>query len=229
MVELLTLGSIRFIVSKVISMLSNKYCSDILFKRDPELVYYSRDKEVSLKNKIIKNILLYILYCLPHLSDILLVLNGVGSITNCFVVKNNTDELTAKMRTKFVSPVNKKAKLDHDRNFYNSKSIVDSLIIDGASKDEIDEVLSDVKKELGSDYEDDELYSRTKNNVSNMKKLKKYSGLVSRPDKLYKDTKDNEITNIFIPDDELEKLVVHMNLMYSSGEFERSKTYRLKK
>ena len=46
---------------------------------------------------------------------------------------------------------------------------------------------------------------------------------------LYKDTKDNEITDIFIPDDDLERLVVHMNLMYSSGEFERSKTYNLKK
>ena len=103
------------------------------------------------------------------------------------------------------------------------------MIIDGASKDDIAEALSDVKKELGYDYEDDEIYSRTKNNVSNMKKLKKYSGLVSRPDKLYKDTKDNKITNIFIPDDELEELVVHMNLMCSSGEFERSKTYRLKK
>lgn len=30
-------------------------------------------------------------------------------------------------------------------------------------------------------------------------------------------------------DDDLERLVVHMNLMYSSGKFERSKIYRIKK
>lgn len=30
-------------------------------------------------------------------------------------------------------------------------------------------------------------------------------------------------------DDFLERLVVHMNLMYSSGKFERNKIYRIKK
>lgn len=229
MTELLALGGCRFILSKIISKICTSYCKNVLYKNDPELVYYESEKKQSLLNKIIQNSLLYLLYCIPGFSDVLFVLHSSGSIINCAVAKTNVDELSAKVRTKGVSPINKKARIDNVRKFYDSKSITDSLLLDGASQEVIDEVLKDTKKELGEAFENEEEYRRVSNNVSNMKKLKKYASCVENPAKLYKDTKDNEITDIFISDDDLERLVVHMNLMYSSGEFERSKTYRLKK
>lgn len=229
MTELLALGGCRFILSKIISKICTSYCKNVLYKNDPELVYYESEKKQSLLNKIIQNSLLYLFYCIPGFSDVLFVLHSSGSIINCGVAKTNVDELSAKVRSKGVSPINKKARIDNVRKFYDSKSITDSLLLDGASQEVIDEVLKDTKKELGEAFENEEEYRRVSNNVSNMKKLKKYASCVENPAKLYKDTKDNEITDIFISDDDLERLVVHMNLMYSSGEFERSKTYRLKK
>lgn len=229
MTELLALGGCRFILSKIISKICTSYCKNVLYKNDPELVYYESEKKQSLLNKIIQNSLLYLFYCIPGFSDVLFVLHSSGSIISCGVAKTNADELSVKVRIKGVSPINKKARIDNVRKFYDSKSITDSLLLDGASQEVIDEVLKDTKKELGEAFENEEEYRRVSNNVSNMKKLKKYASCVENPAKLYKDTKDNEITDIFISDDDLERLAVHMNLMYSSGEFERSKTYRLKK
>ena len=229
MTELLTLGGCRFILSKIISKICTSYCKNVLYKNDPELVYYESGKNNSLLNKIVQNILLYLLYCVPGFSDILFVLHSSGNIINCGVVKTNVDELSVKIRTKGTSPINKKARMDNIRSFYDSKSITDSLILDGASDNQIKEVLKCTKKELGESFENEDEYRRVSNNASNMSRLKKYASCVENPAKLYKDTKDNEITDIFISDEDLERLVVHMNLMYSSGEFERSKTYRIKK
>ena len=229
MVELLTLGGIKFVISKIIDKISNKYCLDKIYKVDPELIYYSKEKEMDLSNKIICNILLYLVYCIPHFSDILLALNAGKAVATCSSVKHNIPEAVSKLRTKRVSPINKASRIEYNRRFYDAKSIKDSLILEGASEAEMDKVLSDTRKELGRSFDDEEVYNKVKNNVSNMRKLKRYAGKVINPTKLYKDTKDNEITDIFIPDDDLERLVVHMNLMYSSGEFERSKTYNLKK
>ena len=227
--ELLILGGCRYILSKIISKICENYCLNTLYKRDPEIIYYESEKKDTLINKVIKNGLLYLLYCIPGFSDILFVLHSSSNIINCGVVKTNVDELSVKFRTKNVSPINRKTRMDNTRRFYDSKSITDSLILEGASQEVINQVLRDTKKELGKHFEDEEEYRRVSNNVSNMRKLKRYSSRVENPSKLYKDTKDNEITDIFISDEDLEKLVVHMNLMYSSGEFERSKTYRLKK
>ena len=47
----------------------------------------------------------------------------------------NVDELSFKARTKCFSPSNKIAKMDNIRMFYDSKSITDSLILDGADDD----------------------------------------------------------------------------------------------
>ena len=162
MVEILSFGGIKFLLGKLIEKICNKYCLDTLYKNDPELVYYEREKKESISNAIIKNILLYLLYCLPGLGTIIFLLYGTVSVINCCVTKTNVDELSVKVRTKRFSPSNKIAEMDNTRMFYDSKSITDSLILDGA-------------------------------------------------------------------DDVLERLVVHMNLMYSSGKFERSKIYRIKK
>ena len=229
MVELLTVGGCKYIISIIINKLGKEYCLNTLYKRDPELVYYDIDKREIFSNKALKNILLYLLYCVPGLSDILLLLQGGASLVNCFVVKNNIDEIAIKAKHRGISPMVKKTRMDYARCFYDSKTIVDSLVLEGASDREINKVLTDARKEIGSSYEDEDLYDRVRNNITNMKKIKRYSRKVENPTKLYKDTKDREITDMFISDDDLEKLVVHMNLMYSNGEFETSKTYRLKK
>lgn len=229
MLELLTLGGCRYIISKIISKICTNYCKNVLYKNDPELVYYESDKKDTLVNKVAKNVLLYLFYCIPGLSDVLLVLNGTCNIIGCCITRTNADELSVKTRIKSVSPINKKSRIDNVKKFYDSKSITDSLILDGASQEVIDEVLKETKRELGKHFENEDEYRRVSNNVSNMKKLRRVASYVENPVKLYKDTKNNEITDILIPDDDLERLVVHMNLMYSSGEFERSKTYRIKK
>ena len=229
MVELLTYGGIKFLLNKIIGKLCNKYCSDVLYKKDPELVYFTNEKKDSIAFKITKNVLLYLLFCVPGLSDVIFAGYTAYQLTVCAVARGNTDELTSYIKSKYTNPINKKNKMDIDRKDFDSKSITESLILDGADQKIINEVLSDVKKEIGYDFEDEKLYSNVSNNASNMHKLKKYAKVVSNPVKLYKDTKDNEITDIFISDEDLEKLVVHMNLMYSCGEFERSKSYKLKK
>ena len=229
MVELLTYGGIKFLLNKIIGKLCNGYCSNVLYKNDPDLVYFTNEQKDSIAFKLTKNILLYLLFCVPGLSDVIFAGYTAYQLTVCAVARGNTDELTSYIRTKFTNPIHKKSRMDTDRCWYDSKSIIDSLILDGADQEIINEVLKDTKNEIGYDYENEKLYSNVSNNATNMLKLKKYAKIVSNPVKLYKDTKDNEITDIFISDDDLEKLVVQMNLMYSCGEFERSKSYMLKK
>lgn len=230
MLELLTYGGIKYVLSKIIGKVCDKYCFDTLYRVDPELVYFSKNNNSnSLIQKFTKEVLNYLLYCIPHLGNVLFAISTGVSVVSCCITRSNRDVLSAKMRTKYTNPINKKIRLDSDRKFYDSKSLTDSLILDGADQSIIDEVLADVRKEIGYDYENEEIYRTVRNNVQNMSKLRGAAKKVDNPVKLYKDTKDNEITNIFISDDDLEKLVVHMNLMYSMGEFERSKTYNLKK
>ncbi len=227
--ELFVFGGCRYLLMKIISKVCEEYCKKTLYKNDPELVYYDLKSNDSLYNKIIKNILLYLMYCIPNFSNILFGIHAGGCITNCISVKCNTSEIANKVKTKFISPITKKARFDHNRNFYNTKSMIDSLILDGADIETIDRVVSDAKKEIGFDYENPTLYRKTKNNVGNMKKLKRYTGVVADPVKLYKDTKDNEVREVFISDEDLERLVVKMNLMESRDDFSKVKIYGLKK
>ena len=45
MVEILSFGGIKFLLSKLLEKICNKYCLDTLYKNDLELVYYEREKK----------------------------------------------------------------------------------------------------------------------------------------------------------------------------------------
>ena len=47
MVEILSFGRIKFLLGKLIEKICNKYCLDTLYKNDPELVYYEREKKMA--------------------------------------------------------------------------------------------------------------------------------------------------------------------------------------
>lgn len=230
MVELLTYGGIRYLLNKIIGKLCVKYCYDVIYRYEPELVYYSsKSKDKKLGQELIKEALSYALFCVPFLGDILFAISGGASVTCCVAAHKNPSRFTTKFKSTLINPNEKKARLESDKKYYNSKTLTDSLVLDGADQSIIDEVLTEVRKEIGCDYENAEVYRRACVNSENMQKLDEFAGSVENPVKLYKDTKDNEITNIFISDEDLEKLVVQMNVMYAAGDFERSKTYRMKK
>lgn len=65
MVEILSFGGIKFLLSKLLEKICNKYCLDTLYKNDPELVYYEREKKESISNAIIK--IYYYIYYIVYL------------------------------------------------------------------------------------------------------------------------------------------------------------------
>ena len=207
--EMLSVGLIKYLISVCINKTTEKYITNVAYKENPELIYYLK-KDNKFK-KTLFNAVLFLLYCIPGFSNILLTLN-VSVATSCAVyAKKHPEEIVSKLKENMIDPSVKLSRMDYNRTFYNAKAIEESLYLEGAFLTEIDKMIKDSKKEVDSiDYEDDNIYCRIKCRDDNLKLLRKYSKKVENAVELYQDTKDLKITDISITDSDLERLIVHL-------------------
>ena len=228
---MLSVGLIKYLVSVCINKCTEKYITNVVYKENPELIYYLK-KDNKLK-KTLFNAVLFLLYCIPGFSNILLALNISGATSCAVYAKKHPEEIVSKFKENMIDPSVKLSRMDYNRTFYNAKAIEESLYLEGASLTEIDKMIKDSKKEVDSiDYEDDNIYCRIRCRDDNLKLLRKYSNKVENAVELYQDTKDLKITDISISDSDLERLIVSLERLEGKelDDYLDSfvKTYKLK-
>ena len=230
--ELLGVGLIKYLIMMSVNKLTEKYIKEVAYKKEPELIYYSTTSKNNIK-KVLFNILLYGLYCIPGVSNLILALNIISDCSCAVYAKKCPDAFVNILKNNMINPDVRTSRMDFNRTFYNSKTIADSLQLEGASETDIERMINRCKREVDYiDYEDDTIYSGFDCKRDNLRRLRRYSDLVENPVKLYKDTKNLRITDVSISDSELESLIVHMERLEGDelNDYLDScvKTYKLK-